>query len=44
MKNIADVNSEDILTELNNLDYDDDLKLLDDEDIIIIIINKVMMI
>ena len=33
MKNIADVNSEDILTELNNLDYDDDLKLLDDEDI-----------
>lgn len=34
MKNIADVNSDDILTELNNLDYDDeDLKLLDDEDI-----------
>lgn len=34
MKNVADVNSEDILTELNNLDYaDDDLKLLDDEDI-----------
>lgn len=34
MKNIADVNSEDILSELNNLDYDDDdLKLLDDEDI-----------
>ncbi len=34
MKNIADVNSDDILTELNNLDYaDDDLQLLDDEDI-----------
>lgn len=34
MKNIADVNSDDILSELNNLDYDDDdLKLLDDEDI-----------
>ena len=35
MKNIADVNSDDILTELNSLDYDesDDLKLLDDEDI-----------
>ena len=34
MKNIADVNSDDILTELNNLDYvEDDLKLLDDEDI-----------
>ncbi len=35
MKNIADVNSDDILTELNNLSYDDDdeLKLLDDEDI-----------
>ena len=32
MKNIADVNSEDILSELNNLDYDD-LKLLDDEEI-----------
>lgn len=34
MKNIADVNSDDILNELNNLGYeDDDLKLLDDEDI-----------
>ena len=35
MKNIAEVNSDDILTQLNNLDYDDtdDLKLLDDEDI-----------
>lgn len=35
MKNIADVNSDDILTELNNLDLDDsdDLQLLDDEDI-----------
>lgn len=35
MKNIADVNTDDILLELNNLDYDDseDLKLLDDEDI-----------
>lgn len=34
MKNIADVNSDDILTELNNLDYiEEDLKLLDDEDI-----------
>ena len=35
MKNIADVNSDDILTQLNNLNYDDteDLKLLDDEDI-----------
>lgn len=35
MKNIADVNSDDILSQLNNLDYnvDDDLKLLDDEDI-----------
>lgn len=35
MKNIADVNSDDILTELNNLDYNDsdDLMLLDDEDI-----------
>ena len=33
MKNIADVNSDDILSELNNLDYDDEeLKLLDDED------------
>ena len=35
MKNIADVNSDDILSQLNNLDYDsdDDLMLLDDEDI-----------
>ncbi len=34
MKNVAEVNSEDILTELNNLEYnDEDLKLLDDEDI-----------
>ena len=35
MKNIADVNTDDILLELNNLDYDDseDLKLLDDEEI-----------
>ena len=34
MKNIADVNSDDILSELNSLDYgEDDLKLLDDEDI-----------
>lgn len=34
MKNIADVNSDDILSELNSLNYeDDDLKLLDDEDI-----------
>lgn len=35
MKNISEINSDDILKELNNLDYDDtdDLKLLDDEDI-----------
>ena len=35
MKNIAEVNTDDILTQLNNLNYDDgdDLKLLDDEDI-----------
>lgn len=34
MKNVAEVNSDDILNELNNLEYnDDDLKLLDDEDI-----------
>lgn len=34
MKNVAEVNSDDILTELNNLEYnDEDLKLLDDEDI-----------
>ena len=34
MKNIADVSSDDILNQLNNLEYgDDDLKLLDDEDI-----------
>jgi len=34
MKNIADVNSDDILNELNNIGYEeDDLKLLDDEDI-----------
>lgn len=34
MKNISEINSEDILKELNNLDYDDtdDLQLLDDED------------
>lgn len=38
MKNIAEVNSDDILTQLNNLDCDeaDDLKLLDDEDIKIV--------
>lgn len=34
MKNIADVNSDDILNELNNIGYEEeDLKLLDDEDI-----------
>lgn len=34
MKNVAEVNSDDILTELNNLEYnEEDLKLLDDEDI-----------
>lgn len=42
MKNIADVNSDDILSQLNNLDYDadDDLLLLDDEDIRPISSNK----